>query len=395
MSSRADRSVIGSWLWTIDRWLLSGVVILMIFGIVLLMAGSPAVAESHKLSTFHFVNRQAVFLFFSAMAMLLTSALTPRKVRRYAMILFFLSLAGVAATFFLGVDIKGAKRWISLSGITIQPSEFLKPALVIMLAWAFSEGARRKDTPGTYVAFLLLIGSVAPLVMQPDVGQTMLIIAVWCCLFFLAGLHYLWVAGLAGVAGLLGVVAYRVFPHVTARVNRFFEKGSGDTFQMDTALESFVAGGWFGKGPGEGTIKRILPDAHTDVIFAVTGEEFGILACLLLMSVFAFIVLRGLYLAQKNEDPFCRLATAGLVTLFGLQSSINMAVNLSLMPPKGMTLPFISYGGSSLISLGIAMGFLLAVTRKRPRAEILDRIIADNPRARPPTGAFASGGAAA
>jgi cell division protein FtsW len=379
MSSRSERTALSEWLWTIDRWLLGGVGMLMVFGIVLLLAGSPAVAESHNLSTFHFVNRQAQFLVLSIIVMLLASSLSPRMVRRVSLILFIVAFAGVCATFFVGGDIKGAKRWISLPGLTLQPSEFFKPAFVIMAAWAFSEGARRKDMPGTIIA-ILLVGTLVPLVMQPDVGQTMLLLAVWCTLFFLAGLHYFWVVGLAGVGALGALLAYKIFPHVTARVNRFFEKGSGDTFQMDTALESFIAGGWFGKGPGEGTIKRILPDAHTDVIFAVTGEEFGIIACLVLLSLFAFIVLRGLYLAQRNEDPFCRLAASGLVTIFGLQATINMAVNLSLMPPKGMTLPFISYGGSSLISLGLSIGFLVAVTRKRPRAEILDRIIDDAPR---------------
>jgi cell division protein FtsW len=379
MSSRSERTALSEWLWTIDRWLLGGVGMLMVFGIVLLLAGSPAVAESHNLSTFHFVNRQAQFLVLSIIVMLLASSLSPRMVRRVSLILFIVAFAGVCATFFVGGDIKGAKRWISLPGLTLQPSEFFKPAFVIMAAWAFSEGARRKDMPGTIIA-ILLVGTLIPLVMQPDVGQTMLLLAVWCTLFFLAGLHYFWVVGLAGVGALGALLAYKIFPHVTARVNRFFEKGSGDTFQMDTALESFVAGGWLGKGPGEGTIKRILPDAHTDVIFAVTGEEFGIIACLVLLSLFAFIVLRGLYLAQRNEDPFCRLAASGLVTIFGLQATINMAVNLSLMPPKGMTLPFISYGGSSLISLGLSIGFLVAVTRKRPRAEILDRIIDDAPR---------------
>ncbi len=379
MSSRAERTAIGEWLWTIDQWLLGGVGLLMIFGIVLLLAGSPAVAESHHLNTFYFVNRQAQFLALSITVLLFASALSPRMVRRVSLIVFIVAFAGVCATFFVGGDIKGAKRWISLAGITIQPSEFLKPAFVVVAAWAFSEGARRKDMPGTIIA-ILLVGTLVPLVMQPDVGQTMLLMAVWCILFFLAGLHYLWVVGLAGAGAVGALLAYKIFPHVTARVNRFFEKGSGDTFQVDTALESFIAGGWLGKGPGEGTIKRILPDAHTDVIFAVTGEEFGIVTCLIVLSLFAFIVLRGLYLAQRNEDPFCRLAASGLVTIFGLQATINMAVNLSLMPPKGMTLPFISYGGSSLVSLGLSIGFLIAVTRKRPRAEILDRIINDAPK---------------
>ena len=375
MASRVERTHFGEWLWTVDRWLLGGVGLLMLCGILLGLAGSPPVAERIGLPTFHFVNRQVMYLVPAIIVLLATSFLSPRHVRRVGLIVFALGLLGVIGTLFIGADIKGARRWLQIGPLGIQPSEFLKPAFVIIAAWAFSEGARRKDMPGTIIAILLLLGTVAPLVLQPDVGQTTLLIACWCTLFFLAGLHLFWVAGLGGASVILAFLAYKLFPHVTARVNHFLEKGSGDTFQVDTALESFTAGGWLGKGPGEGTIKRILPDSHTDFIFAVTGEEFGIIACLLVMTLFAFVVLRGLYLAQRNEDPFCRLAAAGLITLFGLQSTINMAVNLNLIPPKGMTLPFVSYGGSSLISLALGMGFLLAVTRRRPRAEIFDRLI--------------------
>ena len=204
--------------------------------------------------------------------------------------------------------------------------------------------------------------------LQPDFGQTVLISLVWCGLFFVAGLHWFWVMGLGGIGALGILIAYQLVPHVRARIERFMDKGSGDTFQIDTALESFAQGGWLGKGPGEGTVKRILPDAHTDFIFAVTAEEFGIVVCILLVMLFALIVLRALAVAQKAEDPFIRLAVTGLALLFGIQAAINMMVNLHMMPAKGMTLPFISYGGSSLISLAIGTGFLLALTRKRPRA---------------------------
>jgi cell division protein FtsW len=252
----------------------------------------------------------------------------------------------------------------------IQPSEFVKPAFVIMVAWAFSEGAKRTGMPGTLLAILLLPATIVPLILQPDIGQTMLISIVWCGLFFLAGLHILWVVGLFGLGAGGIMLAYKLVPHVTKRVNRFFEdKGSQDSFQVDAALDSFISGGFYGKGPGEGTVKRYLPDAHTDFIFAVTGEEFGLIVCVGLVALFAFIVLRSFWLAGRTADPFCRFAAVGLAMLFGVQSAINMAVNLHLMPPKGMTLPFISYGGSSLLSLAIGMGFLIAVTRKRPRAE--------------------------
>ena len=374
MVSRAEPSLSGRWWWSIDRVILSGLVALMVSGVVLLMAGGPPVAERLGLSTFHFVNRQAAYLVVAMTIFISVSFLTPRQVRRVALLIFTVSLAMVVATLYLGLEVKGARRWLTLGPLgSVQPSEFLKPAFVILAAWAFSEGGRRPDLPGTWLAFLLLPATIAPLVLQPDFGQTMLVTLVWAGLFFVAGLHWFWVLGLGG-AGAVGIlIAYQLVPHVRARIERFMDKGSGDTFQIDTALESFAQGGWLGKGPGEGTVKRILPDAHTDFIFAVTAEEFGIVVCILLVMLFALIVLRSLAVAQKAEDPFIRLAVTGLALLFGIQAAINMMVNLHMMPAKGMTLPFISYGGSSLISLAIGTGFLLALTRKRPRAVDLGR----------------------
>jgi cell division protein FtsW len=370
MISRAEPSFSGRWWWSIDRVILTTLVALMVSGVVLLMAGGPPVAERLGLSTFHFVNRQAVYLLIAMAVLITTSFLTPRQVRRGALLLFTVSLAMVVATLYLGVEVKGARRWLTMGLLgSVQPSEFLKPAFVVLAAWAFSEGTRRPDLPGTILAFLLLPLTIVPLVLQPDFGQTVLISLVWCGLFFVAGLHWFWVMGLGGVGAFGILVAYQLIPHVRARIERFMDKGSGDTFQIDTALESFAQGGWFGKGPGEGTVKRILPDAHTDFIFAVTAEEFGIVICIILVALFATIVLRALFTAQKAEDPFIRLAVTGLALLFGVQAAINMMVNLHMMPAKGMTLPFISYGGSSLISLALGTGFLLALTRKRPRAE--------------------------
>jgi cell division protein FtsW len=371
MVSRAERSALANWWWTVDRWILASVGALMVFGLVLGMAGSPPVAERLGLSAFHFVHRQVLYLIPSILVLIGSSFLTPRQVRRVALAVFLVSMALIAAALLYGHEIKGSRRWI----FGIQPSEFLKPAFVVLAAWAFSEGVKRRDVPANLLAVALLLASIIPLILQPDFGQTMLIALVWSALFFMAGLHWLWVAGIGG-AGIGGaLLAYKLVPHVRARVLKFIDPGAGggvvDTFQVDTALDSFLAGGWFGKGPGEGTVKRILPDAHTDFIFAVTGEEFGVAACLLIVAVFAFIVMRGLFAAARNEDPFCRFAAAGLVMLFGVQSAINMAVNVHLTPAKGMTLPFISYGGSSLISLALAMGFLLAVLRKRPGSAIL------------------------
>jgi cell division protein FtsW len=373
MASRVEPGLMSNWLWTVDRLLIAAIGGLMLCGILFGLAASPAVAERLGLSTFHFVHRQAIYLIPAIVVMFGVSFLSPRFIRRLALFVFVVGMALVVSTLLFGVEIKGARRWVNLGPLgSLQPSEFVKPAFVVVAAWAFSEGAKRADMPGTLLAILLLPATIIPLIMQPDIGQTMLLAVVWCGLFFLAGLHILWVVGLAGL-GMGGILmAYKFVPHVTARVNRFLhDKGTQDSFQVDSALESFTSGGFLGKGPGEGTVKRYLPDAHTDFIFAVTGEEFGIFVCLVLVSLFAFIVLRALWLASRTADPFCRFAAAGLAILFGMQSCINMAVNLNLMPPKGMTLPFVSYGGSSLISLALGMGFLIAVTRRRPRAESL------------------------
>jgi cell division protein FtsW len=372
MVSRAERSALGDWWWTVDRLLLAGLVALVLAGLVFLMAGGPPVAERLGLSTFHFVNRQALFLIPATGLLLCVSFLSLRHVRRLALLIYAVGMVLIFLAFKFGPEIKGAHRWIMIGPLGIQPSEFVKPAFVVLAAWAFSEGSRRKDMPGALLAFLILPATIIPLIMQPDFGQTMLITIVWCGLFFVAGLHWFWVMGLGG-AGLVGIVAaYEFLPHVRERIERFLDKSSGDTFQVDTAMESFSRGGWLGRGPGEGSVKRILPDAHTDFIFAVTAEEFGIVVCIGLLLLFAFIVLRGLSLARRSEDTFCRLAGTGLVLLFGLQACINMMVNVHLMPAKGMTLPFISYGGSSLLSLALGMGFLIAITRRRPRAEMMD-----------------------
>jgi cell division protein FtsW len=369
MISRAQRTLFSEWWWTVDRLLLGALVALVLIGIVLLLAASPPVAIRLGYDPFHFVNRQALYLVPALAVLAATSLLSPRQVRRTALVVFCVSLALVLATLVIGAEVKGARRWVSLIGISVQPSEFLKPAFVVLAAWAFAESARRPEMPTTFIALGLLGASIAPLVLQPDFGQTVLLVLIWCTLFFLSGLAWLWVGALVtvGVAGVF--LAYEFIPHVARRFQRFFDPGSGDTFQIDAAIESFARGGWLGRGPGEGTVKRILPDGHADFVFAVAAEEFGIVLCLILVALFAFVVLRALVHAQRDEDPFARLAISGLALLFGLQSSIAMAVNLHLVPAKGMTLPFISYGGSSLISLAYGMGMLVALTRRRPRAE--------------------------
>ena len=333
-------------------------------GFVLSFAASPPVAEKIGLEPFHFVKRHALFLLPSLALMVAASMLTPRAIRRVSLVTLGGSIVLMIGALLFGLEVKGARRWIEFGPLTIQPSEFMKPAFVILCAWLFAERARKPGIPGNLLAMILLFAVCALLLAQPDLGQTMLTASAWGGLFFMAGMPWLWIVALAGV-GFVGFVgAYFVFPHVASRIDRFLT-GEGDTFQTDTAREAILRGGWFGQGPGEGTIKRILPDSHTDFAFSVIGEEFGILACMLLAAIFCFIVLRGLHVATSQRDPFGRLAISGLVLLFGLQSIINMAVNLQLMPAKGMTLPFISYGGSSMMAIALSAGFVLALTRRK------------------------------
>jgi cell division protein FtsW len=371
MVSRAERTPFAAWWWTVDRVMLTAILALMLAGIILSLAASPPVAVRLGLEPFYFVNRHVLFLVPAVGVLLVTSFLPARYIRRLALVAFIASLALVAATLVYGAEVKGARRWIVLLGVNIQPSEFLKPSFVILIAWLFGESARRPEMPANSIALALLLAAVTALVLQPDFGQTMLIALVWGALFFLAGMRMVWVFGLGGFAAIGLAGAYYTVPHVARRIQRFVDPASGDSFNIAQALESFLRGGWFGRGPGEGTVKRILPESHTDFVFAVAAEEFGIILCLVLLGLFALIVLRGLWHAARNEYPFQRFAVAGLSILFGLQSAINMAVNTHLMPAKGMTLPFVSYGGSSMISLAWGMGMLLALTRERPRAELL------------------------
>jgi cell division protein FtsW len=371
MVSRAERTPFTDWWWTVDRLMLGALIALMLGGIILSLAASPPVAARLGLDAFYFVNRHVLYVLPALAVMLATSFLTPRQIRRLALIVFVVSLALTVATLHYGAEVKGARRWLVLLGVNIQPSEFLKPAFVVLISWLFAESARKSDVPANTFALGLLLAVVAVLVLQPDFGQTMLIALVWGAMFFMAGMRLVWVLGLGGAAALGLAGAYVTVPHVARRIKRFLDPASGDTFQVDTAVESFMKGGWFGRGPGEGTVKRILPDSHADFVFAVAAEEFGIVLCLMLVALFAFIVLRALFKAARNDDPFARFATAGLALLFGAQSAINMAVNLALIPAKGMTLPFISYGGSSMISLAYGMGMLLALAREQPRAELI------------------------
>ncbi len=372
MVSRAERGAVADWFWTIDRWFLVLFVLLMGIGFMLSFAASPAVAERIGLEPFHFVKRHAVFALPALAVMIGLSFLTPRQVRRTAMVLLGVSLLLMVLALFFGVEVKGARRWVTLAGLSIQPSEFMKPAFVVICAWLFAEHARQPEIPGNLFAMILFAVVAALLVAQPDLGQTILTSTVWGGMFFMAGVPWLWILVLGGMAigGLVG--AYTVLPHVAGRIDRFWT-GEGDTFQTDTAREAIIRGDWFGQGPGEGIVKRIIPDAHTDFIFSVAAEEFGILFCMVLVTIFALLVVRGLSHAFRERDDFNRFAVAGLVLQLGVQSMINIGVNLELLPAKGMTLPLISYGGSSMIAICVTAGFILALTRHRPEKRAQER----------------------
>src|ERR1700726_636389 len=363
MLSREQRNPLSEWWWTVDRLQLAAIIALILGGVILSLAASPPVATRIGLDPFHFFNRHILFLLPSFIVMIGVSFLSPRQIRRTALIVFAVSILLIVATLLIGPEVKGSRRWITLIGVNIQASESAKPAFVVIAAWLFAESAKRPEMPATSMALALLV-------MEPDFGQTMLILMVWGALFFIAGMRMIWVLGLAGAAsaGLFG--AYLLVPHVAGRIKRFMNPGSGDTFQVDTAMEAFANGGWFGLGPGEGIAKRSLPDSHTDFVFAVAAEEFGIILCLALLALFAFVVIRALSRAYATEDIFARFAASGLAILFGVQAAINMSVNLQLIPAKGMTLPFISYGGSSMVSLAYGVGMMLALTRQRPRTEM-------------------------
>jgi cell division protein FtsW len=367
--SRSDRSALGVWWWTTDRWMLGAVGVLIALGVMMSFAASPAAAARMNVGDpFHFAVRQCVFGGGAAAILLATSMLEGRGIRRAAFFIYVAAILVMIALPFIGHNAKGATRWLEFGGFTLQPSEFMKPALIILVAWMFSEGQKGQGVPGVSIAFGLYFLSVGLLLIQPDVGQTVLITIAFGAAFWMAGVPLSWVMLLGGVATAGLSSTYFLFPHVASRVDRFLSPDKADTHQVDRAADAIAAGGFFGRGPGEGVLKRQIPDAHTDFIYSVAAEEYGLIFSLLLISLFAFVVIRGLYKSMKLSDPFEQVAAAGLFVLVGQQAFINVAVNLNLIPTKGMTLPFISYGGSSMLAMGLTLGMALALTRRRPGA---------------------------
>jgi cell division protein FtsW len=363
--ARIDQSPVARWWWTVDRWSFAALGLLIGFGAVLSLAASPAVAERIGYDGLHFVRRHLALLPLAIGLMFAVSLQPPRTIRRIAVIGFTIAVVLLSLTFLIGTEIKGARRWINLPGLSVQPSEFVKPTFAVVGAWLFSEQKLRSGFPGNLISIVLFLIIAGMLIKQPDVGMAAVVAVVWFAQFYMAGLRLYWVlaGALGGIAGLVG--AYLYLPHVKVRIDHFFDPSAGDSYQVSRSIEAFANGGLWGRGPGEGQVKEVLPDAHADFVFAVAGEEFGLIVCLVVVGLFAFIVLRGFSRLLQEGSLFVLLAATGLLIQFGLQAAINMASSLHLIPTKGMTLPFLSYGGSSLLALGLGMGMMLALTRRR------------------------------
>lgn len=370
--SRNSRSVIANWWWTVDKTLLMLVTLLLAIGIFLNFSASPSVANRIGVGSFHFIKRQLFFVPLAYGLMIFLSMQSLKTIRRTAIIGYVITIGLMVLTLFWGEETKGASRWISFGGFSLQPSEFVKPTFAVVAAWLFEGQKKYNDFPGNFLSMGLYALTAFLLLLQPDLGMTIVVTSIWCFEFFLAGLS-LWLVAILAALGILGgISAYFIFPHVHARVNQFLASEHNLGYQIKKSLEAFQSGGFFGRGPGEGVVKANIPDAHTDFIFAVAAEEYGMFLCLLIVGIFAAIVIRSMIISSKDSNLFIILSASALSASFGLQGIINMASSLHMMPTKGMTLPFISYGGSSLLATALGMGMLLAITRKNVHAEDKD-----------------------
>lgn len=371
--ARDVEPVLPKWWRTIDKWTMSCILILFGIGLLLGFAASPPLAEKNGFGPFHYVERQAFFGGVALTAMFLTSMMSPTLVRRLAVIGFALSLLAVLMLPLFGTDFgKGAVRWYSLGFASLQPSEFLKPGFVVVAAWLLASAQEINGPPGRLWSFFLTVFIVFLLALQPDFGQASLILFAWGVMYFVAGAPILLLVGMAGMVILAGTFAYNNSEHFARRIDGFLNPDIDPTTQLGYATKAIREGGFLGVGVGEGEVKWSLPDAHTDFIIAVAAEEYGLVLVLTILALFTLIVLRSFYRLVKERDPFIRLAGTGLAAMFCVQALINMGVAVRLLPAKGMTLPFVSYGGSSLIAGGIAVGMLLAFTRTRPQGQIGD-----------------------
>lgn len=368
--SRTDQSLLGRWWWTVDHGLLAGFILLMVIGVLLVTTASPPVAAHLSLGPYYFLIRHVMVLVPALAIFFTVSSLEPRMIWRIASLMFGLSILALILVLFVGVEIKGARRWIHLPGFSLQPSEFVKPSFVIVSAWLLALQKKGGKFPGNAVVAGLYALIVTLLLMQPDLGMTVLVTCAWATLIFLAGLRFRLLVVFAGFAALGLIFSYFTFDHVHSRINRFLDPESGDNYQVERSLEAFQSGGILGAGPGQGTVKLGLPDAHADFIFSVAGEEMGLVFIFTLILIYGAILFRGMNRLMQNDDLFSILAAGGLLTIFALQAFIHMGSALHLLPAKGMTLPFISYGGSSLLSISFAMGAVLALTKRTGRSSV-------------------------
>jgi len=362
---RRNTTALGRWWWTVDRSSFIAMLLLIIIGFFLVIAGSPPVARRLRYNDMYFVTRHQIYLAISTVTMVIVSMLEVQRIRRLAVLGFALSLLLLMLLPFVGFENKGAIRWLRLGPITMQPSEFMKPCFAIVLAWVFSARFHFPKFPSYTLAIILYVIVAALLIMQPDFGMAVTVTGMFAVQFFLAGMPFFWVFATMGM-GVFGIIgAYQMLPHVASRIDRFLDPASGDNYQVDKSIEAFKHGGLLGRGPGEGLVKLHIPDSHTDFIFSVAGEEFGLLFCLMIIAIFAFIVVRGFLKLGREHDMFTLIAVGGLLTQFGIQAMVNMGVAVDLLPAKGMTLPFLSYGGSSMVAIAGGMGMMLALTKKR------------------------------
>jgi cell division protein FtsW len=363
--NRQNKNSITSWWWTVDKLSLLAIIILIVFGAFMVTTASVAIADRIGHDIFYFVKKQLIFLSGTLIIIVGISFMTPMAIRRMAIIGFLCGLILMVAVLVFGSDINGAKRWIFIAGQSLQPSEFMKPFFVVVTAWMLSEAKIKPRCKGFRISFMLYLVLSLLLLSQPDFGMFVVVSSVWGAQLFIAGLP-LYITGLIFLVGIFVLVsAYLLFPHVAYRLDSFINAKTGGNYQVNKSLEAFNNGGLLGRGPGEGVVKEKLPDSHTDFIFAVIGEELGAIVCIFVIGLYAFIVIRGLKKMLEENDLFYVYAVSGLLMQFGIQASINIGVSMNLLPTKGMTLPFISYGGSSMFAIAISMGMMLALTKKR------------------------------
>lgn len=370
--SRRNHSAFSKWLWTVDKVILFVSLALLTIGIILDVTASPAVARTIHVDDFWFVRKQVCYVLASVAVIFILSMFRLKTIRQISLAGFVVIGIFLVLTLFFGFETKGARRWISVFGFSLQASEFMKPIFIIVTAWLLDCGKKYDYFPGMWISILLFGGVAGLLLLQPDVGMTLLVTAVFGLQLFLAGLP-LWIVSMGVIGGLGGLVLlYFTFPHFHARVDQFLYGSNETSYQINKAMQAFQNGNLVGKGPGEGTVKLNIPDAHTDFVFAVAGEEYGVWLCLIIIILFSVIIVRTLHAALKETNLFVMYAEVGLAASLGLQAFVNMASSLHIIPTKGMTLPFISYGGSSLLASAIEIGMLLAITRQNTASEDKD-----------------------